>query len=140
MELVKFTTRIPKSVRLMLEREAIKARCTLQELAIEKLSVQRKEPDRMQEGRILYSRIQSKARVAVKKALLNGRLTKQNCEVCESPRSYAHHDDYLKPLDVKWLCASHHRRRHRELQDAGIDTWSEMKKYGFKTFFGITKK
>lgn len=53
MEFVKFTTRIPKSVRLMLEREAKKTKSTLQEIAIKKLSEFVKEDDKIKEGRLL---------------------------------------------------------------------------------------
>lgn len=54
-----------------------------------------------------------KAHLAVKQALYKGLLVRQNCEFCDSPKSQAHHPDYNKPLEVRWLCAIHHR--HVEL-------------------------
>lgn len=45
-------------------------------------------------------------------AVLRGRLVKQPCEVCGSKDSCAHHDDYAKPLDVRWLCRNHHAQHH----------------------------
>ncbi len=51
----------------------------------------------------------------VAKALKSGKLTRQPCEICNEPRVQAHHDDYSKPLDVKWLCIKHHAERHVEL-------------------------
>ena len=35
-------------------------------------------------------------------------LTPQPCEKCRAARTVAHHDDYDKPLEVRWLCPSHH--------------------------------
>jgi hypothetical protein len=49
------------------------------------------------------------ATVAVNNAVRDGRLTKQPCEVCGNPKAEAHHDDYSKPLDVRWLCNPHHK-------------------------------
>jgi hypothetical protein len=34
------------------------------------------------------------------------------CEVCGDPQTHAHHDDYSKPLDVRWFCPRHHREEH----------------------------
>jgi hypothetical protein len=54
-----------------------------------------------------------RARQAVKYALKTGKLIKQPCEVCNSHKSEAHHDDYSKPLDVRWLCRIHHNEHHQ---------------------------
>lgn len=60
----------------------------------------------------------SRAHVAVFKALKNGTLERgtecdQSDESCCGDLS-AHHDDYTKPLEVRWLCRSHHTRYHAE--------------------------
>ena len=39
-------------------------------------------------------------------------LIRQPCEVCGAEKSEAHHDDYEKPLEVRWLCRKHHREHH----------------------------
>lgn len=49
---------------------------------------------------------------AVKVALYKGLLVRKPCEVCGSIKSQAHHPDYSKPLEVKWLCILHHMREH----------------------------
>jgi len=56
----------------------------------------------------------SGARSAVVSALSIGMLTRLPCEVCGAEPTHAHHDDYLRPLAVRWLCLSHHFRWHRE--------------------------
>ena len=43
-----------------------------------------------------------------------GILVRQSCEVCKSDKKAdAHHDDYNKPLEVRWLCRKHHNEHHR---------------------------
>lgn len=54
------------------------------------------------------------AHIAVHNAIRDGRLVRQPCEVCETVTVHAHHDDYSKPLDVRWLCVKHHGVHHRK--------------------------
>ncbi len=57
-----------------------------------------------------------KAHSAVSKAVHRGLLKKGRCEVCDSANVQAHHDDYSKPLAVRWLCFRHHREvMHNEV-------------------------
>jgi len=53
------------------------------------------------------------AREKVRKALVSGKLIKQNCSICNDINSEAHHEDYSKPLDVMWLCKKHHYEIHK---------------------------
>lgn len=53
------------------------------------------------------------AHVAVGNAVRDGRLRKQPCEVCGEKKAQAHHDDYSKPLAVRWLCVPHHNEQHK---------------------------
>ena len=51
---------------------------------------------------------------AVAAAIANGSLLRMPCEQCGAIRVDAHHDDYAKPLDVRWLCRRHHLAHHRK--------------------------
>ena len=53
-----------------------------------------------------------KARSAVGNAIRDGRLVREPCEVCGQHPSEAHHEDYSRPLDVRWFCRIHHRMHH----------------------------
>lgn len=53
------------------------------------------------------------AHVAVGNAIRDGKLKKKPCEVCGSIKVEAHHDDYSKPLKVRWLCIKHHNHHHQ---------------------------
>ena len=47
-------------------------------------------------------------------AIKRGQLVRQPCEVCGAALDVeAHHDDYTKPLDVRWLCKRHHAEHHK---------------------------
>lgn len=56
------------------------------------------------------------ARARVTKAIAAGQLTRLPCEVCGVANTQGHHDDYSKPLDVRWLCSTHHAEHHRKLR------------------------
>lgn len=34
------------------------------------------------------------------------------CEVCGREKAEAHHPDYDRPGEVKWLCRKHHKQLH----------------------------
>lgn len=54
-----------------------------------------------------------KAHGIVNNSMRSGKLFKEPCAVCgTTERIQAHHDDYLKPLNVTWLCAVHHSEWH----------------------------
>lgn len=62
-----------------------------------------------------------RAQTALNNAIRDGRLTKGDiCEAdgCGRTDVHAHHDDYTKPLEVRWLCPLHHHRHHAELEAA----------------------
>lgn len=54
-----------------------------------------------------------KARTAVGNAIRDGRSIRKSCRVC-GKKAEAHHVDYSKPLDVDWLCRTHHREEHKK--------------------------
>ena len=55
-----------------------------------------------------------RAHYLVGNAVRDGRLTKKPCEACGAKYVHGHHDDYSKPLEVRWLCPAHHRQHHIE--------------------------
>lgn len=48
-------------------------------------------------------------------AIRNGTLVRQPCEKCGDEKVEAHHDDYSKPLEVRWLCRKHHLEHHGKI-------------------------
>lgn len=50
----------------------------------------------------------------VKSAIKRGLLVRLPCSICGDIKSDAHHEDYTKPLDVVWLCVTHHKLLHRK--------------------------
>jgi len=57
--------------------------------------------------------IKRKAHIIVGNAIRDKKLFKEPCEICgETKKVNAHHDDYARPLNVRWLCPAHHREWH----------------------------
>lgn len=52
------------------------------------------------------------AQQKLRRNLIKGKVKKYWCEVCHDHNTVAHHDDYRKPLEVRWLCRLHHRKWH----------------------------
>jgi len=50
-------------------------------------------------------------------AIKKRRIKRGNCEVCNKKQAQGHHDDYTKPLDVRWLCHLHHAEYHKNNRD-----------------------
>lgn len=48
------------------------------------------------------------------KAISAGILIPKPCKICGKEKVDAHHDDYSKPLEVKWLCRGCHRKHHNQ--------------------------
>lgn len=72
-----------------------------------------KHPERRDGG----DKVKRSARVAVRDAVHNGRVTKpESCEDCggafPKAKLHGHHEDYSKPLEVEWLCPECHGKRH----------------------------
>jgi hypothetical protein len=64
--------------------------------------------------------IKQAANKAVAKAIKDGTLIRQNCEYCDRP-GLAHHENYSRPLEVRWLCPLHHHARHLEMGNGRRD-------------------
>lgn len=62
--------------------------------------------------------IKRSAHIAVQSAKRSGALVSRPCRDCGIPDAQAHHSDYTKPLDVVWLCPTHHAAEHRRSNDA----------------------
>lgn len=63
--------------------------------------------------------VKAAAHDATHEAIRAGLLVRQPCEVCGDPKTHAHHDDYAKPLEVRWLCRRDHQAWHAEHQAIG---------------------
>ena len=55
-----------------------------------------------------------RARYKAASALKSGKIKRAPCEVCGNNKAEMHHDDYSKPLDIRWLCKKHHVEFHRK--------------------------
>lgn len=59
------------------------------------------------------------AHQCLRSALKRGLVLQSKCEVCGDADTEAHHDDYDKPMVVRWFCRLHHKAEHRRLKAEG---------------------
>ena len=84
----------------------------------------RREYQKTEAGKIAHAKagkkwneknpIKRAAHTACGNAMRDGKLIKMPCEICGEKKVYAHHDDYAKIFDVRWLCDTHHNDWHNE--------------------------
>lgn len=81
-----------------------------------------KHPEKVRAGRAAWKKrhgsepeVRRKilVREATNNAIQSGKLIRQPCERCGQPAE-AHHDDYSRTLDVRWLCRTQHVALHQE--------------------------
>src|SRR5262245_9626124 len=60
-----------------------------------------------------------RARTIAGNAIRSGKLAKQPCEICGALDVQAHHEDYSRPLDVRWRCFEHHLNEHNKRKVKG---------------------
>lgn len=60
--------------------------------------------------------LEHRERIAARQALWNairrGELDRKPCKDCGAQKTDAHHDDYARPLSVRWLCRKCHVATH----------------------------
>lgn len=53
------------------------------------------------------------AHAALRSAIRRGLIVPEPCAECGAEKVDGHHDDYDKPMAVRWLCRRHHRAMHK---------------------------
>lgn len=73
-----------------------------------------------------------KSQTLIGNMIRSGKLIRQSCEECGELKTHAHHDDYLKPFNVRWLCAAHHSQWHI-INGEGKNGQSNLGNYGINS-------
>jgi len=55
-----------------------------------------------------------RAHYLLSNAVRDGRLKRESCEKCGRKDTHGHHEDYSKPLEVRWLCPPCHFAEHKK--------------------------
>lgn len=108
--------RLNRERHLAAQREYNKRRVATPEARAKKIAQSREGRKRNSEKYKAYDKsrdpVKLRARARIRNRIYLGLLERQPCEVCGDVRSHAHHKDYSKPLDVRWLCPKHHKEVH----------------------------
>ena len=59
------------------------------------------------------------AHACLQSAIRRGLIERRPCEICGNPQTDGHHDDYDKPMRVRWLCRAHHKALHAKAAAGG---------------------
>lgn len=78
-------------------------------------------PGRFAKSKTYPAKAARRAYKLVNKALADGTITRRPCKECGSVDSHAHHEDYSRPLDVIWLCRTHHNQLHDQRRGRKAD-------------------
>lgn len=73
-------------------------------------------PERKSEENEVYNRENPnriKANSILNVAIKKGEIKRSLCRDCDRTDTHGHHEDYSKPLEVKWLCPVHHKKLHQ---------------------------
>ncbi len=73
-------------------------------------------PKPKQSGGQCHDPLKIQARRILQSHVRRGKIKAQPCEICGA-KADGHHDDYSKPLEVRWLCRKHHMMEHRKPVD-----------------------
>ena len=65
----------------------------------------------------IEQKFKSNARRKTNMRIKRGLLLPYPCEICGAIKVEAHHDDYNKPYEIRWLCFTHHREHHKRLKE-----------------------
>ncbi len=57
------------------------------------------------------------------RALARGVFSRKPCEICDATKAQMHHDNYLHPFTVRWLCAKHHGQWHKNFKAKNTDAY-----------------
>lgn len=64
--------------------------------------------------------------------VIKGFIEQENCQIC-GKKAQSHHPDYTKPLQVIWLCPSHHGKvHHGHKYDLEIIDYEEIKRLAYQ--------
>jgi hypothetical protein len=64
-----------------------------------------------------FQKLKVLARTKANTYLRRGKISKTGCLICGHEKSEMHHDDYSKPLEIKWFCRFHHMEYHKKNPD-----------------------